>query len=147
MARNLLEIQDVALKVAVFGEGGVERSTFVGTLARLHATDHLKVLAINADPDVNSASALGLPAELGASIHKIAEDRKLIEARRGAKVREFAPIFKLDCKVPVSLGTAMDVELVLAVLKPGERSVETAQRIRKRSANLGIRHFAMILSR
>ena len=147
MARNLLEIQDVALKVAVSGEGGVKRSTFVGTLARLHATDHLKVLAINADPDVNSASALGLPAELRASVHTIAEDRKLIEARRGAKVQEFAQIFKLDCKVLVSLGTAMDVELMLAVLKPGERSVETAQNIRKRSANLGIRRFAVKLSR
>ena len=40
MARNLLEIQDVALKVAVSGECGVERSTLAGTLARLHATDH-----------------------------------------------------------------------------------------------------------
>lgn len=40
MARNLLEIQDVELKVAVFGGGGVERSTLGGTLARLHATDH-----------------------------------------------------------------------------------------------------------
>jgi CO dehydrogenase maturation factor len=29
-------------------------------------------------------------------------------------------------------GAAMDVELMLAVHNPGERSVETAQRIRKR---------------
>ena len=41
----------------------------------------------------------------------------------------------------------MDVDLMLAVHKLGERSVETAQRIRKRSANLGIRSFAMMLSR
>lgn len=66
MARNLLEIQDVALKVAVAGEGGVESSILVGTLARLHATDHLKALAIEADPDVNSASALSLAAGLRA---------------------------------------------------------------------------------
>jgi CO dehydrogenase nickel-insertion accessory protein CooC1 len=46
-----------------------------------------------------------------------------------------------------SRGTAMEVELMLAVHKPGERSVETAQRIRERSANLGIRRFAMMLSR
>jgi hypothetical protein len=98
MARNLLEIQDVALKVAVSGEGGVERSTLAGTLARLHAADHLKALPIDANPDVNSASALGLATELRASVHTIAEDRKLIEARRGAKVRQFAQIFKLDCK-------------------------------------------------
>jgi CO dehydrogenase nickel-insertion accessory protein CooC1 len=103
MARNLLEIQEVALIVAAFGEGGVKRSTLASTLARLHATDHLKALAIDDDPDVNSASALDLPAELLASnhtIHTIAEDRKLIEARRGAKVRGFAPIFQLDCRVP-----------------------------------------------
>jgi len=36
---------------------------------------------------------------------------------------------------------------MLAVQKPGGRSVETAQRVRKRSANLGIRRFAMMLSR
>jgi CO dehydrogenase maturation factor len=138
MARNLLEIQDVALKVAVSGQGGVARSALAGALAHLHATDHLKALAIDADPDVNSASALGLAAELRASVHTIAEDRKLIEARRGAKVREFAQIFKLDCK---------EQGIMLAVHKPGERSVETAQRIRKRSANLGIRRFAMVLSR
>jgi len=138
MARNLLEIQDVALKVALPGEGGVERSALAGALARLHATDHLKALAIDAEPDVNSASALGLAAELRTSVHTIAEDRKLIEARRGAKVREFAQIFKLDCK---------EQGIMLAVHKPGERSVETAQRIRKRSANLSIRRFAMMLSR
>src|SRR5208337_3041147 len=40
VARNLLEIQDVALKVAVSEEDGMERSTLTGTLARLHATDH-----------------------------------------------------------------------------------------------------------
>ena len=58
MARNLLEIQDVALKVAVSGEGGVERSTLAGTFARRHATDHLKALALDAGPDVNSAFPL-----------------------------------------------------------------------------------------
>jgi len=66
MARNLLEMQDVALKVAVSGEGGVERSNLAGTLAGRHATDHLKALAIDAGPDVNSASALGLAAGLRA---------------------------------------------------------------------------------
>ena len=40
MARNLLEIQDVAVKVVVSGEGGAERPTLAGTLARLHAIDH-----------------------------------------------------------------------------------------------------------
>ena len=47
----------------------------------------------------------------------------------------------------LSSGIATDVDLMLAVHKPGERSAETAQCIRKRSANLGIRRFAMMLSR
>jgi len=42
MARNLLEIQDVALKTVVSGKGDVERSTLAVTLARLHASGHLK---------------------------------------------------------------------------------------------------------
>jgi CO dehydrogenase nickel-insertion accessory protein CooC1 len=126
MARNLLEIQDVALKVAVAGEGGVESSMLVGTLARLHATDHLKALAIEADPDVNSASALGLATGLRACA-------QLLDMRAGTEHR--------------SRGTAMEVELMLAVHKPEARNVETAQRIRERSANLGIRRFAMMLSR
>ncbi len=47
----------------------------------------------------------------------------------------------------LSRGTVMEVDLMLAVHKPGERSMETAQRVRKKSANLGIRRFAMMLSR
>ena len=126
MARNLLEIQDVALKVAVAGEGGVERSTLAGTLARLHSTDHLKALAIDADPDVNSASTPGFAARLRACA-------QFLDMRAGAE--------------HLSRGTAMEIDLMLAVHKPGERSLETAQRVRKRSANLGIRRFAMMLSR
>jgi len=61
-------------------------------------------------------------------------------------VRKGDEVVILDMEAGIehlSLGTAMDVELMLAVLKPGERSVETAQSIRKRSANLGIRRFAV----
>ena len=123
MARNLLEMQDVALKVAVSGEGGVKRSALAGTFVRLHATDHLKVLAIDDDPDVNSASALGLPAELGASSY----NRRGPQANRGVE----------GCQ---GSGICPDFQVRL-------QGTMKAQRIRKRSANLGIRHFAMMLSR
>jgi CO dehydrogenase nickel-insertion accessory protein CooC1 len=126
MARNLLEIQDVALKVAVAGEGGVERSTLAGTLARLHAADHLKALAIDADP--------GREFRIGSWFR--------------CGVARLCPILDMKAGTEhLSRGTAMEVDLMLAVHKPGERSVETAQRVRKRSVNLGIRRFAMMLSR
>ncbi len=38
-------------------------------------------------------------------------------------------------------GTAMGVDLMLAVVEPGQRSVETAERVRQMSADLGIGHF------
>jgi len=68
----------------------------------------------------------------------------------GCLVRKGDEVVILDMEAGtehLSRGTPMDVDLMLAVHKLGERSVETAQRIRKRSANLGIRRFAMMLSR
>ena len=77
-----------------------------GTFAGPHATNHPKVLAIDAGRYMNSASTPLLPAELRASVHSIAEDNKLIEVDMGVGMGH------------ISLGTAMDVELVLAVLRP-----------------------------
>jgi CO dehydrogenase maturation factor len=65
-------------------------------------------------------------------------------------VRKGDEVVILDMEAGIehpSVGTAVDLELVLAVLKRGKRSMETAQRIWKRLANLGTRHFAMMLSR
>ena len=53
-------------------------------------------LGVDADPDANLASALGVPAELRRSIHTISEERQLIEERTGAKAKEFGQIFRLN---------------------------------------------------
>jgi len=84
------------VKLAISGKGGVGKSTVAGTLARLYAADGQRVLAIDADPDANLASALGFPAELRQAIRTIASERELIEERTGAKVREFGQMFKLN---------------------------------------------------
>lgn len=196
------------MKLAISGKGGVGKSTVAGTLARLYATDGNQVLAVDADPDANLASALGLPASLVSQIHTISTERKLIEERTGAKVRQFGQMFKINpdvadiagkyavhhagvdllvlgaveraaggCACPESVllksliahlvlrrgdvlildmeagiehlgrGTAVGVDLMLAVVEPGQRSVETAARVRQMSAELGIGGFGVVLNK
>lgn len=84
------------MKLAISGKGGVGKSTVAGTLARLYAADGRRVLAIDADPDANLASAIGIPPELRKEIRTISGERRLIEERTGAKVREFGQMFKLN---------------------------------------------------
>jgi CO dehydrogenase maturation factor len=196
------------MKLAISGKGGVGKSTVAGTLARLYAADHHRVLAVDADPDANLASALGLPLWLRSQIHTISTERKLIEERTGAKVREFGQMFKINpdvtdiaqkyavrhegvdllvlgaveraaggCACPESVllkslvshlvlrqgdvvildmeagiehlgrGTAMGVDLMMTVVEPGQRSVETAKRVRKMASDLGIGRFGVVLNK
>ena len=196
------------MKIAISGKGGVGKSTVAGTLARLYAADGNRVLAIDADPDANLASAIGVPPEILKQIHTIAGERHLIEERTGARVREFGQMFKMNpevadiaeryavrhagvdllvlgaveraaagCACPESVllkslvmhlvlkrgetvildmeagiehlgrGTATGVDLMLAVVEPGKRSVETAHRVHDMSAALGIRRFGVVMNK
>lgn len=49
------------MKIAISGKGGVGKTTLAGVMARILAKRGRKVLAIDADPDSNLASAIGLP--------------------------------------------------------------------------------------
>ena len=87
------------MKLAISGKGGVGKTTFAGCLAKVLADDGYKVLAIDADPDSNLASALGFTEEELKDITPIAEMTKLIEERTGAKKGTFGGFFKLNPKV------------------------------------------------
>jgi len=84
------------MKFAVSGKGGTGKTTVSGILAHYFKNDGYQVLAVDADPDANLASALGIPSEQAASIIPISEQRQLIMERTGAKPRQFGQLFKLN---------------------------------------------------
>jgi CO dehydrogenase maturation factor len=73
------------MKIAISGKGGVGKTTLAGVMARILAAGGRKVLAIDADPDANLASAIGLPKEALTKLSPIASMTSLIEERTGAK--------------------------------------------------------------
>jgi CO dehydrogenase maturation factor len=56
------------MKLAVAGKGGVGKTFISGTLARLLARDGYNVLAVDADPNINTASSLGIPSDVAEKI-------------------------------------------------------------------------------
>lgn len=84
------------MKLAITGKGGTGKSTIAGILAHYYKNDGYKVLAVDADPDANLASAIGIPAEKASSIIPISEQRKLIKERTGANPGQFGQLFKMN---------------------------------------------------
>lgn len=83
------------MKIAISGKGGVGKSTVAAALA-LHLAKRGRVLALDADPDANLASALGIPQAEQDKMTTIAREIDLIEERTGAKVNEYGRVFKLN---------------------------------------------------
>ncbi len=102
------------MKIAVSGKGGVGKTTLSSLLARYWASKGYRVLAVDADPDANLGSALGIPTN---GIVPIAKMESLIEERTGAKPGTVGGFFKMNPKVddlPEALGKEKDgVRLLL----------------------------------
>ena len=77
------------MKLAVTGKGGVGKTTLAALITRHMARRGSRVIAIDADPDANLASALGFTDASG--ITPIAEMESLIEERTGAEVTSIRP--------------------------------------------------------
>ncbi|MGO9388165.1 MAG: AAA family ATPase [Methanobacterium sp.] len=186
------------MKIAVTGKGGVGKTTLSGTLAFIFSRTY-KVFAIDADPDMNLASSLGIHTK----ITPISKMRELIKDRTGAEPgSSFGEVFKMNPKIsdlPESLSikydsndnlrllvmgtvekggegcicpasvllkalmrnlilkkdelvildmeagiehlgrrTAEAVDIMIIVVEPGLKSLETADRIKKLAADIGI---------
>ncbi len=84
------------MKIAVSGKGGVGKTTLSAMLAGTLALRGRRVIAIDADPDANLASALGVAP--GEQPTPVAEMRELIAQRTGA-TDGYGGYFKLNPKV------------------------------------------------
>lgn len=84
------------MKIAISGKGGVGKTTLAGTLARLLSDRGFSVIAVDADPDANLASAIGFTQEEIRQVQPIAEMVHLIEERTGARPGNMGGIFKLN---------------------------------------------------
>ncbi len=195
------------MKIAISGKGGTGKTTLAAALALLLAQKGGTVLAVDADPDPNLATALGISPQEQAKIRPIAREQSLIEERTGA-TPGFGAMFRLNpevkdiaekyafkhagvnllilgaverggsgCACPGStllrslvqdlvlhkdeslildmeagiehLGraTAGGVDLMLIVTEPGQRSIESSQRILRFAKEIGLKRFGVVANR
>lgn len=106
------------MKIAITGKGGVGKTTFSGTLACI-LSEKYKVYAIDADPDMNLASSLGITEK----ITPISKMKELIKERTGAEQgSSFGEVFKINPKtsdLPEKLSVNYDEKGNLKIMVMG----------------------------
>ncbi|MDZ7838871.1 MAG: AAA family ATPase [Actinomycetota bacterium] len=83
------------MKIAISGKGGVGKTTLTACLARFYASRGQKVIVVDADPDSNLATALGMKMEDALNIMPISQMKDLVEERTGAKPGDMVLILSL----------------------------------------------------
>ncbi|HTX60727.1 MAG TPA: ArsA-related P-loop ATPase [Methanobacterium sp.] len=195
------------MKIAITGKGGVGKTTLSGTLAFILSRTY-KVFVIDADPDMNLASSMGVQTQ----ITPISQMKDLIKERTGAEPGSaFGEVFKINPKIsdlpeamsvpiegsenlrllvmgtvdkggegcicPASvllkalmrnlilkkdeviildmeagiehLGrrTAEAVNMMIIVVEPGLKSLETAERIKRLASDIGIKNIMVVFNK
>lgn len=86
------------MKIAITGKGGVGKTTLAGVLSRIFAAEGANVLAIDADPDANFASSLGIEQEKYEKIVPFSKMKELAQERTESQ-EGYGSYFKLNPKV------------------------------------------------
>jgi len=85
------------VKIAIGGKGGVGKTTVCAIWAQIFAEEGFDVLAIDADPNTNLASAFGIPSEQNPE--PLIKMKQLIAERTGTGKEAVGAYFKLNPKV------------------------------------------------
>lgn len=104
------------MKIAISGKGGVGKTTLAGLMAQVLARHGHKVIAIDADPDSNLASALGIKESEAKKALPLAHMKEFIEERTGAKKGQYGAFFQINPKVD-------DIPELFSIEKNGVRLI------------------------
>ena len=87
---------EAGLRLVLTGKGGVGKTTLAATLARLLASQGRRVLAVDADAQLNLAAALGMPRDEAESLVPLAHHHDYIEEKTGVRPGEVGGLVRLN---------------------------------------------------
>jgi CO dehydrogenase maturation factor len=89
--------RDGAIRLVVTGKGGVGKTTLSAALARLLAREGRRVLAVDADAQLNLAAALGIPRDEAEHLVPLSHHLDYIEEKTGARPGDgYGPLVRLN---------------------------------------------------
>jgi CO dehydrogenase maturation factor len=89
--------RDGSLRLVVTGKGGVGKTTLSAVLARLLAREGRRVLAVDADAQLNLAAALGIPRDEAEHLVPLSHHHDYIEEKTGARPGAgYGPLMRLN---------------------------------------------------
>jgi CO dehydrogenase maturation factor len=77
--------QPEEFRVVITGKGGVGKTSLTALLARLLAREAYRVLALDADPQMNLPYALGLPHDRARALVPLSQNPDYVEEKTGAR--------------------------------------------------------------
>ena len=77
--------QPEEFRVVITGKGGVGKTSLTALLARLLARDSYRVLALDADPQMNLPYALGLPYDRARALVPLSQNPDYVEEKTGTR--------------------------------------------------------------